>query len=328
MPGAKATTHLNIRGNPNQLGDVVTPGGVAAVVAPGADFGLAPDAPDAQCRTRLAAWVCDARNPLFPRVIVNRLWQAHFGAGLVETPSDFGFNGGRPSHPELLDWLASQMIEHGWSMKAMHRLIVSSAAYRQSSRSDASALRKDAGDRLLSRKAPARLEAEMVRDAMLAVSGALQTDPGGPSFRDQQVYLGPGTLSILYKPVDPEAAGLARRTLYRAWARGGRNQFLDAFDCPDPSAAAPRRAVTTTPLQTLSLMNNALVLYLSEAFAARLARDAGPDLPRQVDRAYELALGRQPEPAEQAQAIRAAKRGGLAALARAIFNCNEFLYLD
>jgi hypothetical protein len=210
----------------------------------------------------------------------------------------------------------------------MHRLIVMSAAYRQSSRSDPEAVRLDAGDRLLWRKAPTRLEAEMVRDALLAVAGRLDTKLGGPSFRDEEIVQSPGTPAILYTAVDPGRQGLDRRTLFRVWARGGRSPFLDIFDCPDPSTTAPRRAVTTTPLQALSLMNNALVLHLSDVMAARLVREAGADPGRQVDRAYRLAFGRRPEPSERERAVRVVERFGASALARAIFNCNEFLYLD
>ncbi len=159
----------------------------------------------------------------------------------------------------------------------MHRLIVTSAAYRQSSRLDPAAMAKDAGDRLLWRKAPTRLEAEMVRDAMLAVSGTLDPSLGGPSFFDRDVSLAPRTSIVINLEADPAKPGLNRRTLYRSWGRGGRSGLLDAFDCPDPSTTAPRRAVTTTPLQALALMNNALVLHLSDAFAARLVREAGPD---------------------------------------------------
>lgn len=168
----------------------------------------------------------------------------------------------------------------------------------------------------------------MVRDAMLAASGRLDPGLGGPSFRDHEATKAAGTAAILYVPADPSRPGLNRRTLYRAWARGGRSALLDAFDCPDPSTAAPRRAVTTTPLQALALMNNALTLHLADAFAARLAREAGPDAGRQVDLAYRLALGRPPEPDERARAVAVVGRSGAPALARAIFNCNEFLYVD
>ncbi len=319
---------VHLRGNPAQPGDAVSAGGVAAVSGAPADFGLAPDAPEATRRARLAGWVAGPDNPLFARTIANRLWQAHFGVGLVETPSDLGFNGGIPSHPELLDRLASEIRERGWSLKAMHRLIVTSAAYRQSSRPDPAASAKDAGDRLVWRKAPARLEAEMVRDAMLAVSGKLDPRLGGPSFMDHAMVRPPGSASMLYVQAAPGEPGHDRRTLYRAWSRGGRSALLDAFDCPDPSATSPRRAVTTTPLQALAMMNNALVLHLADASAGRLAREAGPEPARQVELAYRLAFGRGPEPEERDQAVRVVARFGAATLARALFNSGEFLYLD
>jgi hypothetical protein len=307
---------------------VVSAGGVSAIAAPGAEFGLASDAPEAERRKRLAAWISSPLNPLFARVVVNRLWQAHFGTGLVENSSDLGYSGGMPSHPELLDWLAGEIVAQGWSLKAIHRLIVTSGVYRQSSRPAPAALKLDAGNRLLWHKAPKRLEAEMVRDAMLAISGKLDARLGGPSFRDYEIAPAPGTPAVLYVAVDPRTPGLNRRTLYRAWARGGRSTLLDAFDCPDPSTTAPRRAVTTTPLQALSLMNNALVLYLSEAMSARLEEEAGADAGRQVDRAYRLAFGRAPKAAERARAVAVVERFGAATLSRAIFNSNEFLYVD
>ena len=327
-PREAGATHVEVRGNPNQPGEIVKPVGIAAIVAPNADFGLKPDAPEARRRERLAAWICGPHNPLFARVVVNRLWQAHFGSGFVETPSDFGFNGGKPSHPELLDWLASEISREGWGLKAMHRMILSSAAFRQASKNDPAAFGRDTGNRLIWQRSPVRLQAEMVRDAMLSVAGVLDSRLGGPSFFDHELHHAPGTAAILYKSIDPGAPGTNRRTIFRAWLRGGRSQLLDAFDCPDPSTSAPRRAVTTTPLQALSMMNNALVLHLSEAFAQRLLREAGDDVGCQVDRAYRLALGRFPERDERAQAIKVVNRAGLPALTRAIFNCNEFLYFD
>ena len=269
-----------------------------------------------------------ADNPLFARVIVNRLWQAHFGEGLVAAPSDFGFNGGQPSHPELLDFLASELIRRDWSLKAIQRRIVTSAAYRQSSRPDADALAIDASDRLLWRHAPRRLEAEMIRDAMLSVSGSLDPRLGGPGFFDHTPTKATGTAAILYVPVDPTAtAGLDRRTLYRAWPRGGRSTLLDGLDCPDPSTTAPRRAVTITPLQALSLWNGALSLHLADRFADRLIREAGDDPTRQVERAFQLAYGRPPTPDERTRSAELVARFGAAALARVLFNSSEFLFL-
>jgi Protein of unknown function (DUF1553)/Protein of unknown function (DUF1549)/Concanavalin A-like lectin/glucanases superfamily/Planctomycete cytochrome C len=327
-PRESGSMRVQIRGNPAQPGDVVAPGGIVALASTSADFGLAPDAPEAARREKLARWITDSNNPLFTRVVVNRLWQMHFGSGLVETPSDLGFNGGAPANPELLDWLASELVNRGWSLKAMHRLIVTSASYRQSSKLDPSAMKRDAGDRFLWRKAPTRLEAEMVRDAMFAISGRLNPKLGGPSYFDQTVTRATGTTSILYTEADPSKPGLDRRTLYRAWVRGGRSGLLNAFDCPDPSTTAPKRAVTTTPLQALALMNNALVLHLSDAFAARLAREAGGDPGSQVDLAYRLSFGRKPEAGERERAVRLVEKFGASTLARVLFNSNEFLYVD
>jgi Protein of unknown function (DUF1553)/Protein of unknown function (DUF1549)/Planctomycete cytochrome C len=327
-PSEAGVMRVHLRGNPGTPGDLVSAGGLPAVVGPPADFGLPPNAPQAERRQRLANWIVSPQNPLFSRVVVNRLWQAHFGSGLIETSSDLGFTGGMPSHPELLEWLASELVERGWSLKAMHRMIVTSSTYRQGSRLDPAAMAKDAGDRLLWRKAPSRLEAEMVRDTMLAISGTLDATLGGPSFFDRDVRLAPKTSIVINNEADPAKPGLNRRTLYRAWRRGGRSGLLDAFDCPDPSTTAPRRAITTTPLQALTLMNNALVLHLSDAFAARLMREAGDGIGPQVDRAYRLAFGRAPALEERTRAIVLVEKFGAATLARALFNSNEFLYVD
>lgn len=326
--GAIEPTRDLIRGDTRSPGEVVVPGGAAAVVGPAADFGLPADAPDALRRTRLAEWIADRRNPLTPRVIVNRIWQAHFGAGLVETPGDFGYNGGKPSHPELLDWLASEFTAGGWDMKKLHRLIMLSRVYRQCSRRNDAALARDASNRLLWRKSPVRLEAEMVRDAMLAVSGAINPRQGGPGFNEFAISQAPGTPAILYIPSDRDDPEHNRRTLYRTWARGGRNGFLDAFDCPDPSAVAQKRTATTTPLQALSMLNNRVSLRLANRLAERLERERPRSVKDQVDRAYRLAFGRAPDDEENDQAERVVAQAGLAAFARALFNSNEFIYVD
>ena len=327
-PRTPEPTHVLMRGNPGQPANEVTPGAVAAVTGVTADFGLPANAPDAHRRARLAAWITDPANPLFARVIVNRVWQGHFGTGLVETSSDFGFNGTRPTHPELLDWLAGFLIENGWSVKALHREIVNSAVYRQGSAPHAQALQVDANNRWLWRHTPARLEAEMVRDAMFATAGELDGRLGGPSFQDYVLTPAKGTGSVHYLATDPGTPGFNRRTLYRAWTRGGRNAFLDSLDCPDPSTTAPRRNVTNTPLQALSLMNNALVLHLANRFAARLEREAGTDPAQVAALAYQLALGRPPSDAEQQEAAATVRQFGAAVLARALFNSNAFLYVD
>jgi hypothetical protein len=265
---------------------------------------------------------------LFARVIVNRVWHHHFGVGLVDTPNDFGFNGGRPINQPLLDYLATECIAQGYSLKSLHRTIVMSATYRQAFRDDDTARHIDADNRLHWRSTPRRLEAETVRDAMLAVAGELDLRFGGASFHDMRISIAPGTPTYLYAPDDPTRSEFRRRTLYRAWARSGRSALLDVLDCPDPSVTAPRRAVTTTPLQALALLNNAFGLHVADRFAERLVREAGPDPRSQVGRAYQLTFGRDPTPDELDLAAELVRRYGPAVLTRALFNSNEFLYVD
>ena len=273
----------------------------------------------------MADWLLDSENPLTTRVIVNRLWQYHFGAGLVETSSDFGFNGGRPSHPELLDWLAAELMDHGWSLKHIHRLIVTSATYRQSSRPRVEAAKQDAGNRLLWRKSPLRLEAETLRDTVLAVSGELNPAVGGPGYHDFTTFT---FNSQFYEIVDAPGRSFARRSLYRTWVRSGRNPFLEVLDCPDPSTKTPRRAVTTTPLQALSLLNNSFMLRMSDRWAQR-ARDKSPDdTARQIDDLIWQAWGRPSSETERETLREFVSKYGLAALARVLFNSNEFVYVE
>jgi hypothetical protein len=328
-PGPGAVTRLLGRGDPDLAGDVVPPGATAAIPGLPADFALPPDAPEAERRRRLADWITHADNPLFLRVAVNRVWHHHFGAGIVDTPSDFGFNGGRPSHPELLEWLAGEFRRHGQRLSWLHRLIVTSHAYRQASRprdADPRGPAVDAENRLLWRGPSRRLEAEALRDAMLAVSGALEAGGGGPGFRDVSVTLNNGT--TYYEPIDADGAGVLRRTIYRFSPRGSRSPLLETFDCPDPSATAPRRTVTTTPLQSLALFNDAFVLRMAEAFAGRVVGEVGADVPRQVTRAWWLALGRAPDGDERQLAERLVTDHGLPALCRGLFNVSEFVVID
>lgn len=313
------------RGSVATPGEIVTPAGLAAVPGIKPDFGLSPDAADAQRRKALALWLTDRQSPLFARVAVNRIWHYHFGAGIVDTPNDFGFNGGRPSHPELLDWLAGELWRRGGSLKSLHRLIVTSATYRQSSAFNATAAKIDEESRLFWRFRPQRLSAEAVRDAILAASGELNRTVGGKGYSDMNSYFFLGTQ--FYDPIDAAGPEANRRTLYRMWARSGRSPWLDAFDCPDPSTTTPVRASTTTPLQALALLNNAFVQRQSDHLAARLERDA-PDLDARITRAYALLFVRKPE-AEELQLGRAfiAQRG-LSAYARVLLNTNEFLHVD
>jgi hypothetical protein len=325
-PRQSAPARLLVRGDSRQPGEILAPGGLSAAAGLSADFHLPPDAPEGERRAALARWITSPRNPLFARVIANRLWHYHFGVGLVDTPSDFGFSGGRPTHPELLDWLATHLVDESFSLKQLHRTIVLSATYRQASRSNPTAAARDADNRWLWRKTPLRLVAESVRDAVLTVAGELNPARGGPGFADCQEVLRSGTYS--YVSNDPEGIEFQRRSIYRVWTRGGRSNLLDVFDCPDPSTTSPKRAVTTTPLQALALLNNSFVLRMADRLANRIEREAGTDIAVQVARAYQLAYGRSPSADEAQEARQVVERHGLSVLARAIYNSNEFLYID
>ncbi|MBM3773596.1 MAG: DUF1553 domain-containing protein, partial [Acidobacteria bacterium] len=322
---APELTYLLFRGDVNKKGELIAPGALSSLAGLSADLGLSREAPEAERRRKLAEWIASPGNPLFSRVMVNRLWHHHFGAGLVENPNDFGFNGGRPSHPELLDWLAGEFIRGGWSLKELHRLIVTSEAYRQSSRFNPAAAAKDAGNRLLWRYSPRRLEAEAIRDAVLAVSGKLNSEMYGPSFRPFQIVKNPGSYHS-YDPVDSGDPGLQRRTVYRMSVNSGGNPMLEALDCPLPSIKTPKRNTTTTALQALSLMNNAFIHRQAKIFAERLTSEV-PDTTSRVARAFRLAFGRDPEGVELASSISLIERHGLGNFCWGLFNASEFVYV-
>jgi len=245
--------------------------------------------------------------------------------GLVETPNDFGFNGSRPSHPELLDWLASEFVRGGYSWKHLHRLILNSATWQQASLLRPEPAGGDAANRLLWRKAPQRLAAEELRDAVLCVAGVQNPEMGGPGYRDFRTFT---FNSQFYERLDPVGYAFQRRSIYRTWVRSGTSALLDVLDCPDPSTTAPRRAVTTTPLQALALLNNSFMLRMSAAFADRLREEAPNSAEDQVRRGFEIALVRAPAELELAAAVQLVHDHGLPAFCRALFNCNEFLYVD
>jgi len=329
--GAGQTTNVLLRGDPDKVGEVVSPAATQAIDGLSADFGLTPNAPESERRRKLAEWVTSENNPLFTRVMVNRVWHYHFGAGIVDTPNDFGFSGGWPSHPELLEYLAWQFRSGGYRLKGLHRLIVTSSTYRQATHGKSETQWKkasaiDASNRLLWRGNTRRLEAESLRDAMLSVAGQLNETAGGPSFKDVSVTLNNGT--TYYEPIDVDAPEFFRRTVYRFNPRGGRSALLDTFDCPDPASTAPRRSVTTTPLQSLSLMNNMLVLRMSEYFAQRVVEDVGEDRAAQIIRAWRLAIAREPNEAERSLSEKLVAEHGLSALCRGLFNVNEFVVLE
>jgi hypothetical protein len=324
-PRPPGVTRLLVRGDPADPGEAVTPGAVAAVSGLSPDFSIPADSPDPPRRRALARWITHPKNPLFARVIVNRIWHHHFGAGLVLTPSDFGLGGSLPSHPQLLDWLANQLVHHNWSLKHIHRLILNSATYQQASRFRPIPAAADATNQWLWRHPPRRLEAESLRDSLLAVSGSLNRELGGPGYYDFSTFT---NNSQFYDVGDPQGVTFDRRSLYRTLARSGRNRFLDAFDCPDPSTKTPQRAVTTTPLQALSLLNSSFALRMSDQLAARVQREAEPNAAARIRHMFRLCFSRTPTRQEALTAGNFSSRHGLAALARVLFNANEFLYVD
>jgi hypothetical protein len=313
------TIHLLHRGDPEQPRDLVVP---AAPKALGL-LSLEKDAPEQQRRAALADWIASPANPLTARVMVNRIWQGHLGTGLVDTPSDFGRNGTRPTHPELLDWLAQEFIRSGWSMKHLHRLIVLSATYGQAVQQNSAAAAKDADVRLLWRYPSRRLEAETIRDSMLAVSGQLNLKMGGRGF---DLFDKRGGLTG-FKPIESFPPEGLRRMIYAHKVRRERDAVFGAFDCPDAGQSTARRSESTTPIQALNLFNSRFSLDQSTAFASRVQTDVGSDPGLQIRRAYQLALNRDPSSLELSEAEPLVREHGLATLCRVLFNTNEFLFL-
>lgn len=317
--------HVFRRGSPQQKGEAVTPASMPALSQAAKGYTLDGKTPEAQRRLALAKWIVADDNPLTPRVLVNRLWHYHFGVGIVDTPSDFGKMGGRPTHPALLDWLAARVRADGWRLKPLHRLIVLSQTYRQSSAYRAEAAKKDGAARLLWRYPPRRLTGEQVRDAMLVAAGKLDTRMGGPGFR---LYEYQQDNVATYVPLATHPPSTYRRAVYHQNARAQHVDVLTDFDCPDPAMADPRRTSTTTPMQALTLMNHAFAADMAEALADRLRREVNFGPPSQVGRAFMVAFARPPTAEETAAAVRLVEEHGLRALCRALFNANEFVYVD
>jgi hypothetical protein len=295
-------------------------------------------------RRQLANWIASADNPLTARVVVNRIWQYHFGKGIVRTPSDFGATGDRPSHPQLLDWLSTEFVQKGWSWKAMHRLILTSNTYRQSSRFNQEVAAKDSENRLFWRMNPRRLEAELIRDGVLMVSGKLNREMFGPGIYPR---IDPDVVNTGSRPRWPldakEAPEVWRRSIYIYVKRSVLVPLIEVFDCPVTTVSAPTRSVSTVSPQALALMNNEFILEQAGYFAERIAREAGNEKRAQVIRAFKIALGRIPSDKEidwslgflKSQTAGYAKRkhemaeiAGLRDFCHAMINLNEFLYVD
>ncbi|MGK0185149.1 MAG: mono/diheme cytochrome c family protein [Verrucomicrobiales bacterium] len=317
--GKPEPMHLLNRGDAEQPKEEVAP----AVLSALGDLTLEKDALESERRIALASWIADPENPLTARVAVNRIWQGHFGMGLVETSNDFGRIGAAPSHPELLDWLAAEFIRSGWSMKHMHRLIVLSDTYRQSGKINPKAMKKDADVRLLWRFPSRRLEGEIIRDTILAVSGQLNLKTGGPGF---DLFKSRGGLSG-FPPVDKFKDDGLRRMIYAHKIRMEPDAVFGAFDCPDAGQSVSRRRQSTTPLQALNLFNSQFTIDQANALAKRVELEFKQNTTAQIRRIYQLAYARQPEPIELADAQMIVREHGLQTLCRAMINSSEFLFI-
>ncbi|MBY0514789.1 MAG: DUF1553 domain-containing protein, partial [Gemmataceae bacterium] len=325
--GKPRPIHVLARGDVTRPGKQVGPGAIAAIPGLKGRFDLPPNHPEGDRRAALARWLTDPANPLTWRVIVNRIWQYHFGRGIVETPNDFGKMGQLPTHPELLDWLAADFRDGGQSLKKLHRLIVTSSTYRQASTGDPANAKLDGDNRYLWRQARRKLEAEAVRDSILFVSGKLDLSMGGPSFQDFVIEKPEHSPHYQYHLHDPEDPRSHRRAVYRFVVRSKQQPFMAALDCADPSLAVDRRNQTITPQQALALLNNRLAVAMAKHFAARVEKLAADDAGR-VTAAFRLALGRTPTAAERDALVAYAKGHGLANACRVILNLNEFVFVD
>ncbi len=327
--GKPRAIHLLARGQVTQPGREVLPHGLSALPEPPADFALRPSSSEGDRRAALGKWITEPRHPLTWRSIVNRVWQYHFGRGLSDTPNDFGRMGGKPTHRELLDWLAVEFQRGGGSLKALHKLIVTSAAYRQGSAvANPRAEQIDANNTLLWRQNRRKLEAEAIRDAVLATSGKLDLTMGGPGWQDFVIKNPEHSPHYRYDLADPDDAKTWRRSVYRFIVRSQMQPFMTAMDCADPSIRVDKRNESVSAPQALALLNNGFMISQARHFAERAQREAGESEDAQIERAWRLAIG-DPPPAAQGEALKAfVKDHGLANLCRVLFNLNQFAFVD
>jgi hypothetical protein len=265
-------------------------------------------------------WMTKPENPLTSRVMVNRIWQHVFGAGLVVTGADFGLAGAPPSHPKLLDWMANKFVEGDWSMKQIIRLMVESETFRRSSLPESLSLQKDAGSALLWRYPPRRVEAEVIRDNILLASGKMNLEVGGESFRIHNVK----KTYAQWEVVDNYGPDTWRRMLFQERMRRVDDQMFTAFDFPDCGQVRAKRPVSTTPLQALNLMNSNFVVEQSQFIAQRAKSEVGDEPALVSERIFELILGRQPDDHE----VQLSADVSADLLARALINSNEFIFLQ
>ncbi len=336
--GPPPITRILFQGNHQQERAEVQPGFPSVLDPNPAPIQPAPNPATTGRRLALARWIASPTNPFTARVFVNRVWQQHFGRGLVETANDFGLAGQRPSHPELLDWLASEFVRNGWSVKHLHRLIVLSATYRQhslhSNPSDGSA--SDPDNLLWSRQNPRRLSAEQLRDALLLTAGLLQHRDGGPPIwpdlppeilQANPAFLDDNetrTKGWYPSPRDQQTV----RSVFLIQKRTVRVPFMETFDLPENSTSCARRTESTVAPQALSLLNSPLAVECARSLANRLQHEAGPDLSAQVHHAFKLVLQRAASTEEHRSCLNLARSRSLPELCRALLNLNEFAYVD
>lgn len=325
--GKPRAIHVLRRGNIQQPSEEVGPGAIASLTHAPAVFDIKADQPEGARRLALARWITHDDNPLFWRVIANRVWRWHFGRGLVETPNDLGRMGDMPAHRELLDHLALWLRDNGGSLHKLHRLLLTSAAYRRSPAETPTARAKDPDNRLFWRGNRRKLDAEALRDAMLAVSGTLDTTMHGPPFQDFVITHPEHSPHYEYDKFDHGSKVARRRSIYRFIVRSQQQPFMTVLDCADPSQLVDRRNETNSPLQALALLNNDFVLVMAREFAARLENEGG-DTPKRIARAVELALGRLPTSGEASVLAEHAERHGMPSVCRVIFNLNAFAFVD
>jgi hypothetical protein len=316
----------------------VTPGGLTCFEELNSWFELPPEHTEAQRRGALAHWLSDKRNPLTWRSIVNRVWQYHFGHGIVQTANDLGRMGAEPTHAQLLDWLAVEFRDSGQSLKHLHKWIVTSHTYRQVSSTPANANgmgpeKIDADNRYLWRANRRRLEAEAIRDVVLEISGRLDLTMGGPSFQDFVIEHPEHSPHYEYHLHNPEDTRSHRRSVYRFLVRSQPQPFMTTLDCADPSMRVDKRNESLSPLQALALLNNGFIVSMSSHFAKRIEKESSNEDPSaghksQIHRMFQLAFGRDPIDSERLALENYISKHGLANACRLIFNLNEFSFVD
>ena len=326
-----AETRILVLGDHKRLGQPVVPGFLSILDPNPAVIPKPANPKTLGRRLALARWIASPENPLTARVFVNRLWQQHFGQGLVDTPNDFGLAGSRPSHPELLDWLAAEFVRGGWSVKHLHRTVVLSAAYRQAVVDPGSL-----SESLSFRRSPRRLSAEQLRDALLATSGSLQLVSGGspvwpdlpaeilqanPAFLDDNATRTKG-----WYPSPRERQSV--RSVFLVQKRTVRVPFMETFDLPENSTSCARRTGSTVAPQALSLLHSPLAVEASQEMAKRVRQEVGNEPEAQVRHVFRIALQREPKPEEHEACLRLLRRRSLPELCRALINLNEFAYVD